>query len=77
MRTIIKGTKNIEEYKETRDRMEYGAAKAFETHQKACETWTHGNIDRVWYDHDNVLCVQYTDGQWWHYRHTADGIEWW
>lgn len=77
MRTVIKGTKSIKEYKEVRDRMEYGAVKAYEAHQNACETWTHGDIDRVWYDHDNILCVQYNDGNWWHYRHAANGIEWW
>lgn len=58
---------------ETRD-----LAEAYsKQHKQAFERWTHGAIDRVWYDTDNVMCIAYADGQWWHYRRTGSVIEWW
>lgn len=55
---------------------EFLAVAYYVTHKQACETWTHGDIAHVWYNTDN-LCIRYADGQWWHYRQGAYGLEWW
>ena len=36
--------------------------------------WEHGEPDQAWYDADNVFCVKYQDGTWWHYGNNG---EWW
>lgn len=40
--------------------------------------WSHGTIHNVWVDDDKVVCVQYADGCWWHYKEDESGeIKWW
>lgn len=55
------------------------AAAYYAAHRQACETWTHGNINEVWYDDSGNLCIRYADGQWFHYHdnETGNGVEWW
>jgi len=36
-----------------------------------------GSIIKVWRDADNVLCIEYSSNQWYHYNETAEGLEWW
>lgn len=52
------------------------AEKYFKQHRQAFDKWTHGGISDVWYDGD-AICIKYTDGQWWHYKDTGSGVEWW
>lgn len=73
MHTVIKGTKTIDEYKQTRDAMEQLATTCFDNHRQAFEDWPHGDIKKVWYEGD-ALCIEYADGQWWHYNGNGD---WW
>lgn len=68
MNTVIKGTKTIQEYKDLKARMEQEAAKCFEQHKSACEDWSHGEIAKVWFDSSNNICIEYEDGQYWHYN---------
>lgn len=54
-------------------------AKAFyEGHKRACEQWTYGRPEAVWFDEDSgALCIKYMFGAWFHYKMTRDGLEWW
>ena len=54
-------------------------AKAFyEGHKRACEQWTYGRPEAVWFDEDSgALCIKYMFGTWFHYKMTRDGLEWW
>ena len=74
MKTVIKGTKTVEEYKRVKATMEELAEKMSKAHQNACETWEHGEVKKVWFDHSANLCIEYADGEWWHYN---DQGEWW
>lgn len=73
MRTVVKGTETIDEFKQVREAMERCATRCCEAHRQACEDWTHGDIKKVWYEGD-ALCIKYADGNWWHYN---DKGEWW
>ena len=68
MQTVIKGTKTIEEYKRVKATMEELAEKMSKAHQNACETWEHGEVKKVWFDHSGNICIEYADGDWWHYN---------
>ena len=46
-------------------------------HKKAYEHWEEGEPIRAWYDEDNVLCIEYASGSWWHYRLNNNNLEWW
>lgn len=47
-------------------------------HTRACEHWKEGKVKKIWHDKDNILCVQYESGNWWHYRlNSLNEIEWW
>lgn len=74
MQTVIKGTKTIEEYKRVKATMEELAEKMSKAHQNACETWEHGEAKKVWFDHSGNICIEYADGEWWHYNEKG---EWW
>lgn len=74
---VIKGTQTISEYKNVRSEMEQRMIECAEAHHKACETWTHGEPTRVWYDSQGNICIDYEDGNYWHYRDVPDGKEWW
>jgi len=49
----------------------------YEAHQKAFSEWTEGEIFKHWYDDNNILCIKYESGRWWHYKQTEHGLEWW
>lgn len=72
MNTVIKGTKTIAEFKELKSRMEQEAMKHFEQHKAACETWSHGDISKVWFDAAGNLCIEYEDGNYWHYNERSE-----
>jgi hypothetical protein len=74
MHTIVKGTKTVAEFKEVQKRMEQLATQAFESHKKAFREWEEGEIEKVWFDSDSNLCVEYQSGNWWHYNEQG---EWW
>lgn len=46
-------------------------------HKKAFENWNEGEVIKVWYDENNILCIQYASGQWWHYTLSNNQLEWW
>ncbi len=73
MHTVIKGTKTIAEYKQVHE----DARAYFDAHKAGCEEWTHGLPEKIWREGGDVLCIEYTDGSWWHYQNTKDGLEWW
>lgn len=75
--TVIKGTKTIAEYKQVRADMQEHAAIYSKTHMSGCETWEHGKPVKCWYDTDKTFCIEYESGKWWHYRETAEGLQWW
>lgn len=76
--TVIKHTKTIAEYKKVRTDMQNRADKYFHEHLQAYhDEWTNGEPVKAWYDIDGNLCVEYESGQWWHYRETAEGLQWW
>ena len=74
MQTVIKGTKTIEEYKRVKATMEELAEKMSKAHQNACETWEQGEARKTGFDHSGNLCIEYADGEWWHYNEKG---EWW
>lgn len=47
-------------------------------HMRAFENWKEGNVAKVWHNEDNILCIKYESGNWWHYRlNSFNEIEWW
>lgn len=78
MHTVIKGTKTVAEFKEVQAKMEELATKAYAEHKTAFENWTYGEISKVWFDGEGVLCVEYDSGKWYHYRWSDDNqLTWW
>ena len=76
MRTVIKGTKTIEEYKELKSRMEELAVQAYEKHRAMCENWNYGGIEKVRFDNE-LLSIEYESGQCYHYCWDDDGNIFW
>lgn len=74
MHTVIKGTKTVAEFKEVQAQMEELAAYFFDNHKKAFREWKEGEIEKVWFDSDKNLCIEYKSGNWWHYNEQG---EWW
>ena len=72
MRVVIKGTKNIVEYKETREKMERLTAEFFAMHKAAYDNWEHGDPVKTWWDMDGNICIEYEDGKWWHYNKVGE-----
>lgn len=47
-------------------------------HKKTFENWTYGEPQQAWYDEEDILCIKYEKGFWWHYRKNKNNIlEWW
>ena len=67
------GGEGMSKMKELRERAEEYARE----HKKACEGWTHGEVEKAWLDDDGNICVQYEDGCWWHYRETEESLVRW
>ncbi len=49
----------------------------FDTHRKAFRNWEHGEPVRCWRDEQGVLCIEYEDGSWWHYKVENGELIWW
>lgn len=56
--------------------MQEKARAYFDAHKAGYEEWTHGLPEKIWREGD-VLCIEYTDGKWWHYKANENGLEWW
>ena len=76
MDVVIRDAKTIEEFKNRRADMEQRATRYYETHRAACEDWRHGEPSRVMFSWDGSFIIEYESGQWWHYRDTDNGVEW-
>lgn len=74
--TVIKGTKTIAEYKQAKVAMQERVALYSKAHMSGCETWEHGEPVKCWRTADG-LAIEYADGQYWQYRQTEHGLEWW
>lgn len=74
MHTVIKGTTSIADNKQIRKTMEQLAVEMSERHKTDVENWDYGEIQKVWFDQDGVLCIEYESGNWWHYNKKG---EWW
>ena len=74
MHTVIKGTKTVDEYKKLKSLMEEKAQEHFSNHKNAFDNWNKGEIKKVWFDCETNLCIEYTNGEWFHYN---DNGEWW
>lgn len=59
-----------------RERMEKELWFYYWKHRRACESWEHGEPVKVWLE-DGILCIQYSDESWFHYKRTEGGLEWW
>lgn len=47
-------------------------------HMSAFENWSEGKVAKVWHDEDNILCIKYESGNWWHYKlNNHNHLEWW
>ncbi|NFL33448.1 hypothetical protein FDB92_20235 [Clostridium butyricum] len=47
-------------------------------HMQAFENWREGKVAKAWHDEDNILCIKYENGNWWHYKLNDDNhLEWW
>ena len=54
------------------------AAECEKVHRQAMEYWREGSPVKIWKDRNEVLCIKYESGRWWHYRKAESGkIEWW
>ena len=54
------------------------AQKFSEVHGMAWDNPNHlGEIEKVWQDEDGNLCIQYSCGEWYHYRLVGNRLEWW
>lgn len=74
MKTIIKNTKTVEEYKQLKKFIETTAKVFAENHKKAFAAWKNGEISKVWIDSNSNICIEYESGKWWHYNEKG---EWW
>lgn len=77
MHTVIRGTKTVEEFKEIQAKMEELATKAYTEHKSSFENWTYGEINKVWFAGDGVLCIEYENGTWYHYCWENEQLQWW
>ena len=47
-------------------------------HMRTFENWQEGKVIEVWHDENNILCIKYESGKWWHYRlNDKNEVEWW
>lgn len=46
-------------------------------HMQEFEDWREGKVAKVWHDKNNNLCIQYSSGEWYHYRLSNNQLEWW
>lgn len=77
MHVVVKGTNTVKEYRDERRALEQAANRYADMHSMSVEEWLEGEPIRAWRDDDGTICVQYESGEWWHYRPTAEGLQWW
>lgn len=71
--------KNRNEYVSLRREVEKLATEVYTKHQETeKENWNHGKIKKVWFDFqdDAVFCIEYEDGQWYHYLWDGEQLTW-
>ena len=71
---VVKNTKTIADYNDTKRYMYQKSQEFYEAHKKACVGWNEGSISKVWIDDQKNLCIEYESGNWWHYNEQG---EWW
>lgn len=49
----------------------------YKRHKASCSNWNQGDPIEAWYDENNIVCVKYNGGEWYHYSLKNDGLEWW
>lgn len=64
----------MSEYKKVRFMVERIAAELSEKHKRVAEEWQHGEYEKIWFDLDGNLVIEYQDGEYWHYNEKG---EWW
>lgn len=57
--------------------LEFEMVKVYMEHKKAFDCWKYGEPKRAWIDNNGVLCVEYANGTWFHYRQNGNNLEWW
>lgn len=67
-------TKTVEDFKQLKVYFEQRAKELYESHKKAFEQWSEGEIKKIWIDNDGNICIEYDSGKWWHYNENG---EWW
>lgn len=77
MKIVIKNTKTVEEFKNLHAKIEKLAVEYSQKHMAVCEKWENGGPVKAWQDADNNICIEYSNGQWWHYRMNNNQLEWW
>lgn len=68
MRTVIRGTKTIEEYKQTHQRMVDLADLAYQRHKADCKNWEEGEPVKAWFKKGCDVCIEYSSGAVWYYK---------
>lgn len=78
MRIVIKGTKNVEEFLSVQKSIEEQAEICYKQHKNSMENWSNGEPVKVWKDIDDNICIEYENGNWWHYKISENKkVVWW
>ena len=80
LHVVVKGTKSIDEFKAVNKDMQDKANRYADEHLHSYEShdnWQEGEPVKAWYDADEIFCIEYKSGRWWHYQETAEGLQWW
>lgn len=73
MEMFSKSKEEAEEmFKKLRKTIEVLTIANYESHKLACEVWEHGEPVKAWFDADQNLCIEYEDGQYWHYNQRGE-----
>ncbi|SFS07832.1 hypothetical protein [Anaeromicropila populeti] len=51
--------------------------EVYEAHKATYENWKEGDIAEYWFEEEGILCIEYESGNWWHYKYTNEGLQWW
>lgn len=63
-------------YHKIKEKVEELSVQAYKKHKEVFENWNHGEIQKVWFE-EEALCIEYEDGQWYHYCWENDELIWW
>lgn len=55
---------------------DFSVQQFFMQHKKALTIWKEGDPVKAWFE-NNILCIKYQSGNWWHYRLNNKKLEWW